>query len=610
MKAITKEAILHIPKSNYSYGYDKETLHIRIRTKKGEVSKVTLRIGDPYDWKEGGAGGGNLNASGSNWSGACHIEMKKEAETKYFDYWIIDHKPEYKRSRYAFILENKYEKVLYGEKDIVTLGTKDDNKELCNMGNFFCFPYLNNIDIAKTPSWVKDTIWYQIFPDRFANGDKSINPKDVEPWGSTPTSDNFMGGDIQGIINHLDYLVELGINGIYLCPITEGNSNHRYDTIDYLKIDKYLGDETVFNKLVDEAHSRGIKIMLDAVFNHIGYFSKQWQDVVENKEKSKYIDWFYISDMKSLDIELENINKDNIGYEAFAFSGAMPKLNTENSEVIDYLVEVGKYWVEKFDIDAWRLDVSNEVDHVFWRKFREEVKSIKKDVYILGEIWHNSLPWLMGDQFDAVMNYPLTDAINDFFCEDKINANEFKYRINDVLVSYPLQINEVAFNLLGSHDTSRILSLAKNNKDKVKLAYLFMFTQGGSPCIYYGDEIGIDGEHSPGVELHRKCMEWDTKKQDKDMLEFMKTIINLRKNNSEFKLPHNEWIKTDKVYGAVIIKKDDITIIMNNSYKKIEIELPSYLQNQRVIDLFVEKIVEVEKSVSLNPYGYSLLKQI
>lgn len=610
MKTITREAILHIPKSNYSYGYDKDTLHIRVRTKKGEVNKVTLRIGDPYNWQEGGAGGGNLNASGSNWIGAHNIEMKKEAETKYFDYWIIDYKPEYKRSRYAFILENKYEKILYGEKDIVILGMDKDEKELCNMSNFFCFPYLNNIDVAKTPSWVKDTIWYQIFPDRFSNGDKSIDPIDVEPWGATPTSDNFMGGDIQGIIDNLDYLQDLGINGIYLCPITEGNSNHRYDTIDYLKIDKYLGDETVFKKLVEKAHSRGIKIMLDAVFNHIGYFSNQWQDVIKNKENSKYIDWFYISDINSLDIELEKINKYNIGYEAFAFSGAMPKINTENAEVIDYLIEVGKYWIEKFDIDAWRLDVSNEVDHVFWRKFRQEVKAIKKDVYILGEIWHNSLPWLMGDQFDAVMNYPLTDAINEFFCENKINANEFKYRINDVLVSYPLQINEVAFNLLGSHDTSRILSLAKNNKDKVKLAYLFMLTQGGSPCIYYGDEIGMDGEHKPGVELHRKCMQWDIEKQDRDMFNFMQKIINLRKTYKEFKLTHNEWIETDELDGTIIIKKGNITIIMNNSNKEKEIILPKYLQNKRVMDLFEEKEFKINNSILSNPYGYYIFKQI
>ncbi|WP_042273672.1 glycoside hydrolase family 13 protein [[Clostridium] dakarense] len=609
MNAITREAILHIPKSNYSYGYDKDTLHIRIRTKKGEVNKVTLRIGDPYDWQDGGAGGGNLNASGSNWVGAKNLQMKKEVESKYFDYWFTSYKPEFKRSRYAFILENEKESILYGEKDIVTLETDKDEEVLCNMGSFFAFPYLNNIDIAKVPNWAKDTIWYQIFPDRFANGNPDINPENVEPWGSEPTSYNFTGGDLQGIIDHLDYLKELGISGIYLCPITEAGSNHRYDTIDYMKIDKYLGDEETLRKLIDEAHKRDIKIMLDAVFNHAGYYSKQWQDVIKNKEKSKYIDWFYISDINGLDIPLDELDKENLTYETFAFSAYMPKLNTENQEVLEYLINVGKYWVEKFDIDAWRLDVSNEVDHVFWRTFREEVKAIKPDVYILGEIWHNSLPWLMGDQFDSVMNYPLTDAINDFLCTDKIDAKEFKYRINDVLVSYPMQINEVTFNLLGSHDTSRILSLADGNKDKVKLAYLFMLTQVGSPCIYYGDEIGIDGEHKPGIELHRKCMVWDEEKQDRDMFNFMKQIIKMRKEIKELKMPINEWIEANNETQTVIIKKGDVSIIINNNNEKLTINLPKYLQDKKVTDLFNEKEIILDKNLTLNPYGYFIAKQ-
>lgn len=605
---ITREAILHIPKSNYCYGYDVDTLHIRIRTKREEVNKIILRIGDPYDWQEGGAGGGNLSESGRNWIGKQEIEMKIEAKTKYFDYWFAECKPEYKRSRYAFILENNEEKILYGEKDIVRLGTENDEKSLCSMSNFFCFPYLNNIDVARIPKWVKDTVWYQIFPDRFENGDPSISPQNVEPWGSEPKWYNFTGGDLQGVINKLDYLKELGINGIYFCPISEASSNHRYDTVDYMKIDKYLGDEKTLNTLIKEAHKRDIKIMLDAVFNHIGYYSNQWQDVIKNKEQSKYIDWFCIEDLTKINIPVENITKENLGYETFGFSPYMPKLNTENEEVIEYLINVGKYWIEKFDIDAWRLDVSNEVDHVFWRRFRQEVKKIKPDVYILGEIWHNSLPWLMGDQFDAVMNYPLTDAINDFFCKNKIDETQFKYMINDILVSYPKQINEVAFNLLDSHDTSRILSIANGNKDKVKLAFLFIFTQGGSPCIYYGDEIGIDGEHRQGIEHHRKCMVWDEEKQDKDMFRFIQKLIRLRKENKEFKLVNNEWIETDKNSNIIILKKEDITIIMNNNDNEKEIELPKYLQNEIALDLLNKKALKLNNNIKLDSYGYILLK--
>lgn len=604
---ITREAILHTPKSNYCYGYDENTLHIRLRTKKNNVDKVTLKIGDPYDWQEGGAGGGNLSSSGSNWIGSQDINMKLEAQTEYFDYWFAKCTPKYKRSRYAFILENKNEKIIYGEKYITLLNDKNKVEELCNMGNFFCFPYLNNIDIAKAPNWVKDTIWYQIFPDRFENGNPTISPQNVEPWGSNPTGYNFTGGDLQGVINKLDYLKELGINGIYFCPISEASSNHRYDTIDYMKIDKHLGDEKILKKLVKEAHKRDIKIMLDAVFNHIGYYSKQWQDVVKNKDKSKYKNWFVIKDIENVDIPVEKINKHNLSYETFAFSQYMPKLNTENEEVVQYLINVGKYWIEEFDIDAWRLDVSNEVDHVFWRRFRTEIKKIKPDVYILGEIWHNSLPWLMGDQFDAVMNYPLTDAINDFFLKNKIDLNEFKYMINDLVLSYPNQINEVAFNLLDSHDTSRVLSIANGNKDKVKLAFLFMFIQSGSPCIYYGDEIGMYGDHKPGIDHHRKCMVWEEEKQDKDMFKFMQLLIKIRKENNELKSVHNEWIESD-TKNIVIIKKKNITIVINNNDDETQVSLPKYLQNKEVKDILNNKIIILENKLKLSKYGYTLLK--
>jgi glycosidase len=375
-----------------------------------------------------------------------------------------------------------------------------------------------------------------------------------------------------------------------------------------MKIDKYLGDEETLNKLIKEAHKRNIKIMIDAVFNHIGYYSKQWQDVIKNGDNSKYRNWFYISDINKIKKPIEEIDKDNLTYETFAFCKYMPKLNTENPEVIKHLINVGKYWVEKFDIDAWRLDVSNEVDHVFWRRFRQEVKAIKPDVYILGEIWHNSLPWLMGDQFDSVMNYPLTDAINDFFCTNKIDAIEFKYMINDVLVRYPKQINEVTFNLLDSHDTSRVLSIANGNKDKVKLAFLFMFVQGGSPCIYYGDEIGLDGVNANGYEMQRKCMVWDEHKQDKDMFKFIQKLIKLRKENKELRLIDNEWIKTCEKTGTVIIKKEDVTILINNSEEKLNIALPKFLKNKKVIDLFEEREIKISKEVMLNAYGYLLFK--
>ena len=253
-----------------------------------------------------------------------------------------------------------------------------------------------------------------------------------------------------------------------------------------MEIDPQFGDKATFKRLVDVCHQHGIKVMLDAVFNHSGYYFPPFQDVLKNQEHSKYKDWFHIRDFPI-------ITKPRPNYDTFAFTEQMPKLNTENAEVKEYLLNVARYWIEEFDIDGWRLDVANEVDHSFWREFRKTVKSVKPDAYILGEIWHDSMPWLQGDQFDAVMNYPFTQSALDFFAKGTINADVFAQRISHVLHSYPNNVNEVSFNLLGSHDTPRILTIANENKDRLKLLFLFQLTFIGSPCIYYGDEIGMTG---------------------------------------------------------------------------------------------------------------------
>lgn len=611
-RRISREAIFHLPKSNYSYGYDKDTLHIRVRTKKGEVDSAILRAGDPYIWEKGGANGGNLNEAGTVWSSAENILMTKEAETEYFDYWFTEYKPKYRRSRYAFILKNEDELLLVTERKIFDLTEKqlaDNSGALSNPGMFFNFPYLNGIDVAEVPKWAKDTIWYQIFPDRFAKGDSSIDSEDVEVWGEEPSASGFMGGDLQGVINNLDYLQKLGVNGLYLCPIFLAKSNHRYDTIDYMEVDPRLGTKENFRKLVAEAHKRGMKIMLDAVFNHSGFFFNRWQDVLEHEENSRYRDWFCINKFPVKECLIsDTIDGKHLNYETFGTVFSMPKLNTENPEVKEYLLEVGRYWVREFDIDAWRIDVANEVDHVFWREFRKEVKNVKKEVYIQGEIWHNSLPWLMGDQFDAVMNYPLTDAINGFFCEDKLNAEEFKSIVNEVQVSYPRQITEVNFNLLDSHDTTRILSIAEGNKNKVKLAYLFMLTQPGSPCIYYGDEIGMNSGTLEHKKSNRGCMIWDEEKQDRDMFEFVKRLIELRKEFSDFKVLDLEWMEANEETGVVSFRKGDITVIINNSNSKQNINLPPTLANTKAVELFKREELLLKEQLVLEAYDFVILK--
>ncbi len=500
-----KEAVYHRPKDNFAYMYDQETLHILLQTKKDDINSVSLIHGDPYDWKE------------EKWQ-TDSKPMKKTGSTDLHDYWFAAIKPPFRRLRYGFHCESEEEVCYFTEGGFFHSKPSD-------IANYFCFPYLHAVDLFSPPAWVKDTVWYQIFPERFANGDAALNPPGTVEWGrAKPTPENFFGGDFQGVMDHLDYLEELGINGIYLTPVFTAYSNHKYDTIDYMEIDPQFGDKETFRRLVDACHKRGIRVMLDAVFNHSGYYFPPFQDVMENQERSRYKDWFHL---REFPVKADG----QPNYDTFGFVGSMPKLNTNNPEVKDYLLRTAKYWVEEFNIDGWRLDVANEVDHSFWREFRKTVKRVKPDVYILGEIWHDSMPWLRGDQFDAVMNYPFTNRTVDFFAKQKIPASKFAQSIIKVLHMYPANVNESAFNLLDSHDTPRIATLADHDKNKIKLLYLFQLSFIGTPCLYYGDEIGMAGGEDPGC---RACMEWEEDKQDRELFAFVRSLIELRKNEPLF----------------------------------------------------------------------------
>lgn len=587
-----KEAIFHRPKNNYAYAYNEKGLHIRLQTKKNDVKKVQLIHGDPHEWGEKG------------WV-YQHKEMHIQFSDRLFDYWIVEITPEYRRLRYGFQLFNaKEESIVYTERGFL------DDIPAEDISYFFCFPFLNKIDVFDAPKWVSNTVWYQIFPERFANGDPSINPKDTLPWGSAkPSPNNFFGGDFQGIINRLDHLVELGINGIYLTPIFKAGSNHKYDTIDYMEIDPQFGDKETFRQLVQECHKRGIRIMLDAVFNHSGFYFPPFQDVLKNQEKSKYKDWFHLW-------EFPVMTEPRPNYDTFAFVSSMPKLNTENPEVREYLLNVARYWVEEFDIDGWRLDVANEVDHAFWRDFRKTVKAVKPETYILGEIWHDSMPWLQGDQFDAVMNYPFTNSAIDFFAKEIMSIQDFEDSIVRVQQMYPKNVNEVAFNLLDSHDTPRILTLANGNRDRVKLLYLFQFTFFGSPCIYYGDEIGMAGGQDPGC---RACMEWDESKQDRKLFSFLKTLITWRKNEplvgngGDFRIIHADAEQDYIIYEKANAQKR-LLFILNNSDTQIEVttELSIKPSHEFIMtdDSFKKTPIHLDTPIHLNGLEFRIFEEL
>ncbi len=419
---------------------------------------------------------------------------------------------------------------------------------------------LEERQVTFTPQWVQDAIFYQIFPERFANGDSLNDPPGTQPWGGVPTPKNYFGGDIQGILDHLDYISGLGVNTLYLNPIFQSSSNHKYNTDDYLKIDSAFGDEAVFSKLVTECHTRGIRIILDGVFNHTGTGFFAFKDIKEHGAKSKYLAWFNV-----YSLPVAPASKPN--YECWWGYGELPKLMTHIPEVRDYLYKVTEHWM-RLGIDGWRLDVPNEIPHPFWIEWRKYVKSLNPQAYIVGEIWDDGRPWLQGDQFDAVMNYRFRNACLDFFVRRKTTAAGFDSTLASQRSDYLAGVNHAMQNLLGSHDTERLLTLCNNDTKPMELAWLFQMTYVGAPMVYYGDEIGMTGGKDPGC---RATMIWDEKKQNRNLLEVMQGLIRLRKEYSPLRRGDFETLAADtgsNLFG--FLRKDEsgsCVVVLNNSDK-------------------------------------------
>ncbi len=388
-----------------------------------------------------------------------------------------------------------------------------------------------------TPEWVRDAVFYQIFPDRFAKSDTVAKPNFLEPWESTPTFHGYKGGDLVGVIEKLDYLSDLGINAIYFNPVFRSASAHRYHTHDYYVVDPMLGGNEALRLLLDAAHARGIRVVLDGVFNHASRGFFQFHDIMENGQLSPYLDWFNIRGFP-LHAYDESVKAN---YDAWWNLHALPKFNTDNPQVREYLMGVAEYWVE-FGIDGWRLDVPAEIkDDSFWQEFRSRVKGLNPETYIVGEIWHDSRHWLRGDQFDAVMNYLLTKLCIEFFIGGEVDpalvrgsslwpvrdigASEFAQEVDALLKLYSREVTEVQMNLLGSHDTARYLTMAGGDKTALCLATLFQMVYPGAPCIYYGDEIGMAGGRDP---LSRGGFPWEEARWDQDLLAWFKRAVALR----------------------------------------------------------------------------------
>lgn len=585
---IHPESVHHRMGQNWSYAYDESTLHIRLRTKRGNVTRIDLICGDKFGWD------------------LTHavLPMEQMASDGLYDYWQAAVRPPYRRLSYYFALYEGDEVLYFLEKGFFAAPPSIIYEGL------FDFPILSREDMHKPPQWVKDAIFYQIFPERFANGDLSNDPEHVMEWGGTPTPGNFFGGDLQGVLDHLDYLCELGVNAIYFTPLFEATTNHKYDTQDYFNVDPHFGTIPLLKELVAACHSKGIRVMLDGVFNHCGYTFPPFADLLANGSSSRYANWFHVREWPL------RVNEGIPTYDTFAFEPIMPKLNTENPEVREYLLKAARYWIEEIGVDGWRLDVANEVSHTFWREFRRTVKQANPEAYLVGEIMHDSLPWLLGDQFDAVMNYPLLNLLLNFFAHGRTHAVEFAQAIGTMLSSYPQQITEASFNLLDSHDTVRFLTSCGGDVRRLKLAALFLMTFQGVPCIYYGDEVGLDGGYDP---LNRKCMEWDLAKQDRNLLEFYRWAITLRKSSPAFRSSGFKVLEVPGYPRLLVYERwneqERLMVIMNNADSSVETDLQILPSGSSWIRLDGESnthalTTDERLRLELSAFGHAIYRQV
>ncbi len=590
-------AIWHQAKSEYAYAYDNETLHILLRTAHDDWDAVNIIYGDPFDWKKN-------DDKTIVWSHDIK-PMSARYKTSVFDYYFIAIKPKDLRSKYAFTLKKGEDLFFFGTAGCYLLSGKDDLYGAYDLSEYFNYPFIHREDNNKAPSWVKETIWYQIFPDRFNRIDSPSKLK----WGKLPVNNHELyGGNLKGIIDQLDYIKDMGFSGIYLNPIFESPSAHKYDTIDYYKIDPLIGTTEDFKVLIEQAHARGIKIMIDGVFNHADYMHPWFLDVVKNGEQSPYRECFYIDQYPVANFELDKNGRPNYKFalrphfKSFGYSAHMPKWNTASPKTQEYLLGAIAYWT-KLGVDGWRLDVSNEISHRFLRQIMDTVKGINDDVFVLGENMDYAMPWLQGDQMDAVMNYDLIHHVWKFL-EHKISVSDFRDRIQDYLSHTPKNILENMYNLVGTHDQVRIKRRLKDDVKREKQAFIWMFSSLGTPSVYYGDEIGMTGEQDPD---NRRCMIWDESQWDHDFKSFINTLISLRKTYRALHQADYNFLSGDILAYRKTDETSDILIILNqeNAY---DLLIPSDLQGTYINLITKEKHI-IHDKITLEPYdSYMLLR--
>lgn len=574
-------AISHRSAFTDCYALNDEEILVNLRTGK-DVTAVDMIHNDPF-------ADGCMGIK--PWSGRP-APMTKAWELKHHNIWSIRLRPAHKREQYYFSITAGQEHFLMFEDGFYTT---EEAARAGRLKQYYKFPWLNSADVIKPPCWVNETVWYQIMPDRFCRGDagkKRFPLRSWENYGKVHGWDLF-GGDLKGITEKLEYIRDLGINGIYMTPMFLSNTNHKYNTFDYDAIDPDFGTEEDLIRLVEKAHSLGIRVMLDAVFNHSGTEFAPWQDVKKNGPESPYWDWFFVNQWPLP--KLPGSTEDG-RYYSFAFVDMMPKLNTNNPEVIAYFTARCKKWVQKWDIDGIRFDVGNEVSHRFLKDLNRALKAVKPEVFLLGEVWHDSIQWLQGDEYDSTMNYPFLESIHNFWL-DGTTSKDLMYAISRCYTMYLEQVNQVLFNFLDTHDTMRAVTRC-GGQDAFYQQLALLMTMPGSSCIYYGTEIALEGGDDPDC---RRPMPWHRIEAGEfsEEMELCSRLINLRRSYPEARQGTISWKhfaqKRLVCYSRTVDGNRKLTVWLNAEEKTLKIPAAGEL-------LFGRKV----KGQNLQPGGVAI----
>lgn len=540
-------AIRHFADKGYCYAVGKGRFLIRLETKKGDAARVALHTQDKY-----------LPLKYMDTRRTCPMGLA--CSDQYIDYYEAVVDIDVVCLRYFFEIEDTAGNVAYyGNHNFYDECIED-------IGRMFdCPQNLREEEIFELPAWAKNKVVYQIFPSRFA-ADKDV-PEEV--WYQAPIGHKAdLKGSLRGVINRLDYIKGLGVDVLYMTPIFRSNSSHKYNIDDYYAIDPSFGTKEDLKELVDRAHALGMYVILDGVFNHTSWDFFAFRDIREKGAESKYLDWYYIQEFP---LVMEWGKRPS--YKTFSYAAPMPKLNLQNRETADYFIDVACYWIRECDIDGWRLDVADEISHVFWKRFRREVKAVKKDVLLIGEIWHFAGDFLEGDEWDSIMNYQFYYAVRDLIVSEDAGAGAFVSCLNFMRGNLNRALEGCLWNFIDSHDTARFLHDVGNDTQKQKLAAALQLLLPGMSMIYYGDEVAMEGGHDPDC---RRGMLWDEGRQNRDMLDYYRTLIRIRHEYAA--LTEGETVRqyADDETGLICTEKrlgdQRLTVLFHT--KRGSVELP------------------------------------